>query len=130
MAISWTNLITNAAGFTVIAGFLWKGLKLAEKYISERTATTIENQRKALAQHERTIALEAIIDVIVTRLDQQDKFLERWTQGEYETYKDTENEEYYVGHDDAYHIRQDVPNLQKKAVRRYNKIRTDFTTPS
>ncbi|MEG4861223.1 hypothetical protein QUB75_27065 [Microcoleus sp. K1-B6] len=126
MAINWTNLIGNAAGFTVIAGFMWKGLKLAERYVSERTASNIENQRKALAQTERITTLESIIDTIITRQNQQDKFLERWTQGEY---GNTEESEYYVGNNEPYHVREDVPNLQKKAVRRYNKIRTDFTEP-
>lgn len=126
MAINWTNLITNAAGFTVVAGFLWKGLRLAEHFVAERTATTIENQRKALAQAERIATLETIIDTIVTRQNQQDKFLFRWTHGEYQN---SEENEYYVGDDTPYHIREDVPNLQKKAIKRYDKIRTDFTIP-
>lgn len=124
MGISWTNLISNAAGFTVVAAFLWKGLKLAERYITEKTATTIENQRKALAQAERIATLESIIDTVVTRQNQQDKFLFRWTHGEY---KNDEENEYYVGDDAPYHIREDVPNLQKKAIKRYDNIRTDFT---
>lgn len=126
MAISWTNLITNAAGFTVVAGFLWKGLKLAEHFVAERTATTIENQRKALAQAERITTLEAILDTVITRQNQQDKFLARWTQGEYHN---SEHEEYYVGDDAPYHVREDVPNLQKKGLKRLKNITTDFTPP-
>jgi len=126
MNINWTALITNAASLTVVIIAIWKGFKLAEQYIADKTATTIHDQAKALAQHERIVVLESIVDTLVARLDQQDKFLAKWTQGEYQN---SEENEYYVGDDNTYHIREDVPNLQKKAMRRYNKIKTDFTNP-
>lgn len=44
-------------------------------------------------------------------------------------YQNSEENEYYVGDDTPYHIREDVPNLQKKAIKRYDKIHTDFTPP-
>ncbi|MEG4010406.1 hypothetical protein QUA41_30765 [Microcoleus sp. Pol11C1] len=128
MAINWTNLITNLAGFTVIAGFLWKGLKVAERYVAERTASTIESQSKALAQQERIAVLESIVDMISVRQDQRDKFLQKWTKGEFEKALQEDNE-YYLDEDEVYHIRRDIPNLQKKAMQRYKKIHTDFTPP-
>lgn len=126
----WTTVLAGLVSFTVLLAFIWKGLRKIERAIyhrgtaeAEAKTKSKEEESKFIAQQERICALEGIVDILIARLDQQDKFLVRWTQGEYEK---SEEQEYYAG-DDAYHIREDVPNLQKKAVQRYSKIRTNFT---
>ena len=127
MAVNWTEIITIGSGFTVIAGFMWKGLRVAERYVAERTAATIESQAKALAQQERLAVLESIVDMISVRQDQRDKFLQKWTKGEFDKALQADNE--YVDEDEIFYVRHDIPHLQKKAKDRYRKIHTDFTPP-
>lgn len=110
--VNWTTLITNAAGLTVLAGFLWKGFKLAERYVAERTAATIQNQAKQLAQQERISVLEGLAEIHGERFDQVEEFLAKPPEERAKL---------------RYIRRKANPRLEKKALQRYKQIDTDFT---
>lgn len=112
ITVNWTTLITNAAGLTVVAGFMWKGFRLAEKYVAERTAATIQNQSKQLAQQERISVLEGLAEIHGERFDQIEEYLAKPPEDRTKL---------------RYTRRKANPRLEKKAIQRYKQIDTDFT---
>lgn len=112
MAVNWTTIVTNAASLTVVAAALWKGLRLAEKYIAEKTAAAIQTQAKSMAQQERITVLEQLGEIHSERFDQIEEYLAKPPEERSKT---------------RYTRRKSNPRLEKKALERYKQIDTDFT---
>jgi hypothetical protein len=110
MAINWTSIITNGASLTVILIAIWKGSRVLEQAIRESAISKSDAERKSKAQQERISTLENIAEIQGGRLDDI----------EYHLAKNPEEKE-------VFYPRRAMPNLEKKAFRKYGKIDTDFT---
>ena len=110
MNINWTNIITNAASLTVILIAIFQLSRGLERAIKEAAIAKDRADNKSAAQQERISILEGLVDILSERLNEVEEHLVK------------PNDEH-----SQYFRRKAIPRLEKKALKRYQKVDTDLT---